>query len=53
MANLYKVVVECTTGWEQLETTDRKLTKEAALERIRQLLDEGYSPDRIRAVFDD
>jgi|ETNmetMinimDraft_4_1059912.scaffolds.fasta_scaffold14277_7 hypothetical protein len=52
MNNLYKVLVQFTEGWSQLEATDRKLTKEESLERIKNLLNEGYSPDRIRAVFD-
>jgi hypothetical protein len=52
MEKLYKVMEFTTQGWEVPGDEFRKLTKEIATDRINYLLNEGISPDRIKAVPD-
>lgn len=52
MEKLYKVLEFTTQGWEVPGDEFRKLTKEVATQRIQYLMNEGISPDRIKAVPD-
>ena len=47
---LYRVMEFTTTGWEIPGDEYRQLTKERAKEMIDYLLNEGVSPDKIKAV---
>tara|TARA_Y100000004_G_scaffold52818_1_gene58666 strand:+ start:2687 stop:2851 length:165 start_codon:yes stop_codon:yes gene_type:complete len=52
MEKLYKVMEFTTTGWEVPGDEYKGLTKERAKELINYLLNEGVSPDKIKAVPD-
>ena len=49
---LYRVEELSTNGWNVVEVTDVKLTKEKARQRLEFLMAEGYNPNRLRAVAD-
>ena len=49
---LYKIEEFTTTGWHITNPEDVKLTKEQAKQRLQGYLNEGYAPDRLRAVPD-
>jgi hypothetical protein len=50
MEKLYRVVELTTEGWNLVNETDTRLTKEKASLRYQKLLDEGYSPDRLKII---
>ena len=52
MEKLYKVMELTTQGWAVPNTNFTKLTKEQAKQKIDYLLNEGISPDRIKAFVD-
>ena len=52
MEKLYRIEELTTSGWHVTETTDVKLTKERATERLNALIAEGYNPNRLRAIPD-
>jgi len=52
MEKLYRVEELATNGWHIIESTDVKLTKEQAKERLDSLIAEGYNPNRLRATLD-
>jgi hypothetical protein len=52
MERLYRVEEMCTTGWELVDESSVRLTKDQARERLESLLNEGRSPNSIRAVPD-
>ena len=52
MENLYRIEELCTTGWELVDESEVQLTKEMCNQRLRYYLNEGMSPDRLRAVVD-
>jgi hypothetical protein len=52
MDQLYKIVELETTGWEDIDPQYHKLTKEQAMQCILTLIEDGYNPNRIRAVVD-
>lgn len=49
---LYRIEELSTNGWNVVEVTDIKLTREQAKERLEFLMAEGYNPNRLRAVAD-
>ena len=52
MEKLYRIEELTISGWHVNETTDVKLTKERATERLNALIAEGYNPNRLRAIPD-
>jgi hypothetical protein len=52
MENLYRIEELCTTGWELISEDEIQLTKEMCNQRLQHYLNEGMSPDRLRAVVD-
>ena len=52
MEKLYRIEELATSGWELIETTDVRLSKEQASERLNALIAEGYNPNRLRVVVD-
>jgi hypothetical protein len=52
MEKLWKIMEQSTMGWELVDPSAVKLTKEQALERIRELIAEGQNPNYVRAFVD-
>tara|TARA_B100002019_G_scaffold31534_1_gene25532 strand:+ start:850 stop:1044 length:195 start_codon:yes stop_codon:yes gene_type:complete len=52
MPRLYRVEEMTTTGWELADVNYKGLTKEEAHKKLRGLLNDGISPQRLRAVID-
>ena len=52
MEPLYRIEEESTNGWHPPEETDVHLTKERAMERINELISEGYNPNRLRVLIE-
>jgi len=52
METLYRVEELATNGWQVVEITDVKLTREQAKQRLEALIAEGYNPNRLRATAD-
>ncbi len=51
---LYRIEEFNTTGWEVIDPKyDLKLSREQAKVRLDAYMAEGYSPERLRAVFDE
>jgi hypothetical protein len=44
---LYRIEELATTGWELI---GEKLTRSQASDRLQDLINEGYNPNRLRAV---
>ena len=49
----YRVEDLTTQGWELADLDTKNLTREDANRTLQNLLNDGLSPDRIRAVIDD
>jgi len=49
----YRVEELTTQGWELADIDTKNLTREDANRTLQNLLNDGLSPDRIRAVIDD
>ena len=49
----YRVEELTTQGWELADLDTKNLTREDANRTLQNLLNDGLSPDRIRAVIDD
>ena len=49
----YRVEELTTQGWELADYNTKNLTREDANRTMQNLLNDGLSPDRIRAVIDD
>ena len=49
----YRVEELTTQGWELADFNTKNLTREDANRTLQNLLNDGLSPDRIRAVIDD
>ena len=49
---LYRVEEFVTTGWEVVPGNSTKLNKDQAKELLEELIGEGTSPNRLRAVPD-
>lgn len=49
----YRVEELTTQGWELADLDTKNLTREDAHRTLQNLLNDGLSPDRIRAVIDD
>lgn len=52
MENLYRIQELCTSGWELINPSAVKLTKDQAMEAYNAFVDEGYNPNRLRIVVD-
>lgn len=53
MEKLYKIQENQTFGWEDLGDIECfKLTKENCSKKIQELIQRGYNPNRLRAVYD-
>lgn len=52
MEVLYRIEEFVTTGWELINENEVQLTKEICAEHLKYYLNEGVSPDRLRAVID-
>ena len=49
----YRVEELTTQGWELADLDTKNLTREDAKRTMQNLLNDGLSPERIRAVIDD
>jgi hypothetical protein len=47
---LYRIEELLTSGWSTVEPTDVNLTKEQAQQRLKQLIEDGYNPNTLRAT---
>jgi len=52
MEVLYRIEEFTTTGWELIDEKEVRLTKEVCSQHIQTYINEGVSPDRLRAVVD-
>jgi len=52
MTKLYRIEEFTTTGWELIHENEVQLTKEVCAEHLKSYMNEGVSPDRLRAVVD-
>lgn len=52
METFYRIEELTTTGWELVDDDTIQLTKEKATEKLNALINEGYNPNRLRAVAD-
>jgi hypothetical protein len=52
MENLYRIEELFTTGWDLLNPKLVKLTKDECKKQLEILMNEGHSPERLRAVLD-
>ena len=52
MTKLYRIEELSTTGWELVDKTAVRLTKEQAKVRLDKALAEGLNPNRLRAIPD-
>jgi hypothetical protein len=52
MNQLYRIEELFTNGWELIDESAQKLTKEQCDLRLRDCLNRGYNPNHLRAVID-
>jgi len=52
MNKLYRIEEYCTTGWELISQDAVKLTKEQCDQMLKDYLEIGHNPKRLRAVSD-
>jgi len=52
MTQLYRIEELYTNGWELIEESAKKLTKEECSQRLQSYIAEGYNPNYLRAVPD-
>jgi hypothetical protein len=52
MEQLWKIMEQSTMDWELSDPDAVKLTKQQAIERINQFIDEGRNPNYLRAFPD-
>ena len=53
MEKLYRIEELCTSGWAIQDDDTVKLTKDQAMNKLNDLLAEGYNPNRLRVVIDE
>jgi hypothetical protein len=52
MEKLWKIQELCTTGWEDIDPEDCRLTKEQCDKRLEHYMNNEWNPNRLRAVPD-
>jgi len=52
MENLYRIEEYFTNGWELIDESASKLTKDQCDQRLQEYLERGYNPNCLRAVRD-
>ena len=52
MENLYRIEEYFTNGWELIDESASKLTKDQCNQRLQDYLERGYNPNCLRAVRD-
>jgi hypothetical protein len=52
MTQLYRIEELFTNGWELIDESATKLTKEQCDVKLQYYLDSGYNPHYLRAVLD-
>jgi len=52
MTQLYRIEELFTNGWELVDESASKLTKEQCDERLNYYISSGYNPNYLRAVLD-
>jgi hypothetical protein len=50
METLYRIEEYFTNGWELIDESARKLTREQCDQRLQEYLERGYNPNSLRAV---
>jgi hypothetical protein len=50
MTQLYKIEENFTAGWELIDASAQKLTKEECDQKLRHYLSQGYNPNYLRVV---
>jgi len=49
---LYTVAEFATSGWAAVDENSVHLTREQAKTRIEELIEEGYNPNRLKAILE-
>jgi hypothetical protein len=52
MTQLYRIEELFTNGWELIDESAQKLTKEQCNQKLQEYLQRGYNPNYLRAVSD-
>ena len=52
MTQLYRIEELFTNGWELIDESAQKLTKEQCDQRLLDYLEQGFKPYNLRAVYD-
>lgn len=52
MTQLYRIEELFTNGWELIDESASKLTKEQCDIKLKYYLGQGYNPNHLRAVLD-
>jgi hypothetical protein len=52
MTQLYRIEELFTNGWELIDESATKLTKEQCNQKLQHYLTQGYNPNCLRAVLD-
>lgn len=52
MTQLYRIEEFFTSGWELIDESATKLTKEECNQKLNEYLAQGYNPNYLRAVPD-
>lgn len=52
MTQLYRIEELFTNGWELIDESAQKLTKEQCDQRLQDYMEQGFSPKYLRAVYD-
>ena len=49
---LYTVAEFATSGWAAVDERSVHLTREQAQKRVEELIEEGYNPNRLKAILE-
>jgi ribulose bisphosphate carboxylase small subunit len=49
---LYRIEESFTDGWELIDSSAQKLTREQCDEKLKQYLSQGYNPNYLRVILD-
>lgn len=52
MNKLYRIEELYTAGWELIDPSCQKLTREQCDQKLRDYVNQGYNPNYLRAVLD-
>ena len=49
---LYTIAEFATSGWAAVDERSVHLTREQAQKRVEELIEEGYNPNRLKAILE-